>query len=74
MFKIETATVAPAKLSKPSRRKFMQQTATLGGGLVIGFYLTGGNKIASAQAGDKKPVTPPNAFCASAAMASLLCK
>jgi isoquinoline 1-oxidoreductase subunit beta len=62
MFKIETATVAPAKLSKPSRRKFMQQTATLGGGLVIGFYLTGGNKIASAQAGDKKPVTPPNAF------------
>ncbi len=62
MMKILETSAAAVTPSKPSRRKFMQQTATLGGGLVIGFYLTDANKIANAQSGDKKPVTPPNAF------------
>src|SRR5919109_198715 len=43
-----------------SRRDFLKSGAVAGGGLVIGFYLPLGNRIASAQEG-KAPFAP-NAF------------
>ena len=43
------------------RRQFLKATAAATGGLVIGFTLPGGNKIAAAQ-GAPAPNTTPNAF------------
>ena len=43
------------------RRSFLKASAAATGGLVIGFYLPGGNKIAAAQT-PPKPNTAPNAF------------
>ena len=43
------------------RRQFLKASAAATGGLVIGFYLPGGNKIAAAQT-PPKPNTTPNAF------------
>ena len=43
------------------RRAFLKASAAATGGLVIGFYLPGGNKIAAAQT-PPKPNTTPNAF------------
>ncbi len=48
-------------MRNPSRRQFLISTATLGGGLVIGFYLPGASRLAQAQ-NQPKPVYPPNAF------------
>ena len=45
----------------PSRRDFLKTSAVASGGLVIGFYLPGGNKMANAQQ-PPKPNTSPNAF------------
>ena len=44
-----------------NRRDFLKTSALASGGLVIGFYLSGGNKIASAQQPPKEN-TSPNAF------------
>ena len=43
------------------RRAFLKASLAAMGGLVIGFYLPGGNKIAAAQT-PPKPNTTPNAF------------
>jgi isoquinoline 1-oxidoreductase subunit beta len=48
-----------------SRREFIKAGAAVSGGLVIGFYLPIGNKMAQAQDAAKPPVKPPvqpNAF------------
>ena len=60
-----------------SRRQFLRASSALTGGLVIGFHLPGGNRVAQAQttaqpapamaaapvpATPVKPVYPPNAF------------
>lgn len=52
----------PAVLNGPAvtRRGFLKVTGALGGGLVLGFFVPGGQKMAQA-AGAKKPITP-NAF------------
>jgi isoquinoline 1-oxidoreductase beta subunit len=43
-----------------SRRNFMKAGAVLGGGLVLGFFIPGSNKFATAA--DAKIAYPPNAF------------
>ena len=43
-----------------NRRQFLKGSSAAAGGLVIGFYLPGANKIANAQA--PAAVIPPNAF------------
>jgi isoquinoline 1-oxidoreductase beta subunit len=43
-----------------SRRSFLKTAAVAGGGLVLGFYVSGGNRFALAQ--QAKPVSAPNAF------------
>ncbi len=49
-------------MTKVSRRRFLQSSAALAGGLVIPFWLPGGNgRHALAQA-PKAPAVPPNAF------------
>jgi isoquinoline 1-oxidoreductase beta subunit len=49
-------------MKKISRRRFLQSSAALAGGLVISFWLPGGGgRLASAQA-PKPPAVPPNAF------------
>ena len=53
-----TATIGIAPLK---RRAFLKVSAATAGGLMIGFYLPGGNKIAAAQT-PPKPNTTPNAF------------
>ena len=56
---------APRALRGPrepmSRRDFLKASAVVGGGLVIGFYLPGGNKMAEAQT-PPMPIMAPNAF------------
>ena len=44
-----------------SRRDFLKSSAAVSGGLVIGFYLPGGNKMAQAQT-PPQPVVAPNVF------------
>ncbi|MES2071604.1 MAG: xanthine dehydrogenase family protein molybdopterin-binding subunit [Pseudomonadota bacterium] len=53
---------APALTAPPamSRRRFLKASGVIGGGLVLGFYLPGGNRFANAQA--PAPVSAPNAF------------
>ena len=47
----------------PTRRQFLKATTATTGGLVIGFYLPGGNKLANAQAPQApQAIIPPNAF------------
>ena len=53
---------SPRKSVKPSRREFLKAGAATSGGLVIGFNLSLGNKIAMAQAPDKPNLNQPNAF------------
>ena len=48
-------------MKNPARRRFLKASATLGGGLIIGFYLPGASRMAQAQ-DQPKPVYPPNAF------------
>lgn len=48
-------------MKNPSRRRFLKASATLSGGLIIGFYLPGASRLAQAQ-DQPKPVYPPNAF------------
>ncbi len=43
-----------------SRRTFLKAGSVLGGGLVLGFFVPGANRLANAQAA--KPVYAPNAF------------
>jgi len=43
-----------------SRRGFLKAAAVAGGGLVLGFYVSGGNRFALAQ--EAKKVYAPNAF------------
>ncbi|HEX8957755.1 MAG TPA: xanthine dehydrogenase family protein molybdopterin-binding subunit [Burkholderiaceae bacterium] len=43
-----------------SRRSFLKTAAVAGGGLVLGFYVSGGNRFAVAQ--QAKAVSQPNAF------------
>ncbi|MBV8633551.1 MAG: xanthine dehydrogenase family protein molybdopterin-binding subunit [Burkholderiaceae bacterium] len=43
-----------------SRRSFLKTAAVAGGGLVLGFYVSGGNRFAMAQ--QAKKVSAPNAF------------
>ncbi|HEX7643951.1 MAG TPA: xanthine dehydrogenase family protein molybdopterin-binding subunit [Burkholderiaceae bacterium] len=43
-----------------SRRSFLKTAAVAGGGLVLGFYVSGGNRFAMAQ--QAKAVSQPNAF------------
>ena len=45
-----------------SRRHFLKTSATVGGGLIIGFYLPGPIKHALAQGAAEAPKYPPNAF------------
>ena len=52
---------SPRPRAPLSRRDFIKTSALTGGGLVIGFYLPGGNKVANAQQ-PPKPNTTPNAF------------
>lgn len=49
-------------VQNPSRREFLQGSAALTGGLVIGFYLPLGGGRAFAADAPPKPVYPPNAF------------
>jgi len=49
-------------LQSPARRKFLQHSALLAGGLVIGFYLPFKGGRAYAADARPKPVYPPNAF------------
>ena len=52
--------ILPHSPSDPiSRRRFLKSSAALGGGLVIGFVLPSGNKLAAAQ---NAPSVSPNAF------------
>ena len=53
---------SPRKSTKPSRREFLKASAAASGGLVIGFNLSLGNKIASAQAPQGPNLNQPNAF------------
>ena len=47
----------------PTRRQFLKASTATTGGLVIGFYLPGGNKLANAQAPQApQAIIPPNAF------------
>jgi isoquinoline 1-oxidoreductase beta subunit len=48
-------------MRNPSRRQFLQKSAALAGGLVIGFWLPQGTRLAYAQAPKPAPI-PPNAF------------
>lgn len=49
-------------VQNPSRRKFIQESTALMGGLVIGFYLPLSGGRAYAADAPPKPVYPPNAF------------
>lgn len=49
-----------ARVTSPSRRGFLKIAGLTGGGLVLGFFVPGGQKMARA-ADAKKPITP-NAF------------
>ena len=51
---------APARDGAVSRRSFLKVTGVLGGGLVLGFFVPGGQKMA--QAADAKKAITPNAF------------
>ena len=53
---------SPRKSTKPSRREFLKARAAASGGLVIGFNLSLGNKMASAQAPQGPNLNQPNAF------------
>ena len=53
---------SPRKSTKPSRREFLKASAATSGGLVIGFNLTIGNKLALAQAPAAPNLNQPNAF------------
>ena len=74
---VSNKTSKPGQAPRLSRRQFLRASTTLTGGLVIGFYLPGGNRVALAQgqgvspapaappaapAVPAKPVYPPNAF------------
>jgi len=48
-------------MRNPARRKFLKTSATLAGGLVIGFWLPEASRNARAQAPQPKKI-PPNAF------------
>lgn len=51
------------ELQNPSRRNFLQDSAALVGGLVIGFYLPmGGGRAYAAEAQPPRQIYPPNAF------------
>ncbi len=58
MKQLATRLVKPAAAT--SRRQFLKASSAATGGLVIGFYLPGGNKLANAQA--PTAAIPPNAF------------
>ena len=51
-----------AKNTNTTRRQFLKASATAVGGLTIGFYLPGGNKLANAQAPQAPNLNVPNAF------------
>ena len=51
-----------AKTGTTTRRQFLQASTAATGGLVIGFYLPGGNKLAQAQAPQPPNLNVPNAF------------
>ncbi len=53
---------ATSKARKPSRRDFLKAGAATSGGLVIGFNLSIGNKLALAQAPQAPNLNQPNAF------------
>ena len=53
---------SPRKSAKPSRREFLKASAATSGGLVIGFNLSLGNKIANAQTPQGPNLNQPNAF------------
>ncbi|MCA3058354.1 MAG: xanthine dehydrogenase family protein molybdopterin-binding subunit [Rhodocyclaceae bacterium] len=61
MDKLFTAAKSRA-VSKTSRRDFLKVSAATGGGLVIGFNLSLGNKLALAQAAPAPNLNQPNAF------------
>ena len=50
-----------SKLRNPSRRRFLQSSAAIAGGLVLAFWLPGKSRLALAQAPAALKV-PPNAF------------
>lgn len=53
--------IQAARNTALDRREFLKASAAVGGGLVIGFYLPGANRLASAQGAPQAPVQP-NAF------------
>ncbi|MFN8988090.1 MAG: molybdopterin cofactor-binding domain-containing protein [Burkholderiales bacterium] len=61
MDKLFTAAKSRA-VPKTSRRDFLKVSAATGGGLVIGFNLSLGNKLALAQAAPAPNLNQPNAF------------